>query len=704
MRIPIKRIVSIIALAMTLLIVAIITLPYFFNPNDFKPQIAEVVKEQTGRNLDLQGVLKFSFFPWLGISTGRIVFSNAPGFDEKPFASLEESIIKIKLLSLFTKKIETSGIVLKNLVLNLARNTQGVNNWDDLFRTDPTTTPSSSTPATASQTENDLLKTFAIGGINIENAQINWQNQQTGKQLVIKSINLDTGRLVINEPIAIDLSFVASNEAKLIESIQLTTALIINEKLDHFVLNSIELHSITEGGFADKALTTTGKAGLTLDLPSQSVKISGLQVESGDLKIAAELNGTHISEHALFEGPVSVASFNPAKVLHEWGITLPVMQDGLAFKKLAFNADLQASADSATLKNLSLSLDNSQMKGSIDITDFLQPAIGFNLAIDSIDVDRYLPPTDKKDKPLSSPASALAIAASSLPVETLKNLNFNGELSVQNLKISDLKMQAVHLKLNAKDGSINTQQSINHFYQGIYSGHLNIDTPGNQPALSLDETFEHVQIEPLLTDYQGKAKFSGIVTATAKLKGQGKNTDSIKSSLNGQLTFQCQNGVIKGFNLQKIIDSGKSLVEGTSMPNDHKNDQTLFSDLTGTATVKQGLIQNDDLVAKSSKLHVNGKGQANLNTEKLDYQLTAKLLETADTELKQFQNTPIVVHVGGTFDDPTFTIDMASILTEQNKAKIEKIIDKNKNKIDKLMNKLDKKIGPGASDFLKRLF
>jgi len=42
-----------------------------------------------------------------------MALGNAFGFQDKPFATLEESDIKVKLLPLLTKKIEVSRIVLK---------------------------------------------------------------------------------------------------------------------------------------------------------------------------------------------------------------------------------------------------------------------------------------------------------------------------------------------------------------------------------------------------------------------------------------------------------------------------------------------------------------------------------------------------------------------------------------------------------------
>jgi len=65
--------------------------------------------------------LKLSLFPWIGISTGKITLGNAEGFQDQPFATVEESDVKVKLLPLLSKKIEVSRLVLKGLALNLTK-------------------------------------------------------------------------------------------------------------------------------------------------------------------------------------------------------------------------------------------------------------------------------------------------------------------------------------------------------------------------------------------------------------------------------------------------------------------------------------------------------------------------------------------------------------------------------------------------------
>ena len=711
MRKPVKIILSIIAAVVFLIIIAIFTLPFFIDPNNFKAEIAAAVKDKTGRDLTLTGELKLSIFPWLGITTGKMTMGNAAGFQDQLFATLEESDIRVKLLPLLTKKIEVSRIVLKGLTLNLAKNQQGMSNWDDLTASDVIkTAPSPSINNNGKQDETEAMAVLAIGGIAIENAQINWDDQRSGKHLLIKDVNLNTDKLSYDEPIAVDLTLVVLNtETKFTESIKLTTGLTVNEKLDMFALSHGELQTTTVGenipGKSLKATLTVADA--TMDMTKQTVKVSGLQLKSTDVTLAAEITGNNINDKPSFQGPVSVATFSPAKVMKQLGIEVPVMQDANALNKFAVNFNLLATENSVDFQNLAMTLDDTQINGSTSIKDFALPVIAFNLAADVCDLDRYLPPViDKSSKPVTSPAVALAAGASALPVETLRKLNVDGQLSLGKLKINSLAMQDIQLSLSAKNGLIKTQQSAKEFYQGSYTGSLSVDMRNKQPALTLNEKIIHVQVEPLLKDVKGQARMSGVIDASAQLQGQGNNAGELKSSLNGSLSFLFKDSVVKGFNLQKIIDHAKALAKESALPANNKNDQTLFSEITGTATISNGLIENNDLVATATRIHVNGKGNADLNTEKLDYKINTRLIKAkaTATEPEQVHDTPINITVAGTFSKPTYTLDVAALLSDKNKAKIERFADKNQEKIDKIVNKIDKKLGPGVGDLLKGLF
>jgi len=691
---PFKIILSTLA-AMVLLLIAVVSiLPFVVNPNDFKSEIIAAVKDKTGRELTLDGELKLLLFPWAGISTEKIALSNAPGFQDRPFVTIEEGNIGVRLLPLLSKKVEISHIVLKGTLLNLARNKQGITNWDDLIASAPKLPPAAVADKTDVQPVPDQT-TFSIGGMTIENARINWDDLKNENHIEITDLNLNADKFVFEEPATLVASMSAlKSGSTLSHAIKLNTELTVNEKFDAFALHHSDLQVTSSGeAIPGQSLSTAlAIADAVLDFNQQTAKISGLQLKSGDVSLAAaEMTGASIKDNPSFQGAVTIAPFSPTKVMQQLAITLPAMQDANALTMFSAQADVAVTGDSADLQNLALTLDDTRITGAITIKSFSGSIIGFNLGIDALDIDRYLSPRNKASKPIASPAVLLAAGLSALPVETLRKLNADGTVSAGKLKVNDLAMQDIRINLSSKEGIFTTQQTVKQFYQGSYSGDLSLNTHGDKPVLAVNEKIDHVQIEPLLKDYRGEAPISGLVNASAQLQGQGHKTKELKTSLNGQLSFLFKDGAVKGFNLQKIIDEGKALIKGSSLPSDNANDQTLFSEMTGTATIANGLIQNNDLVAKSSRLRVDGKGNVNLISEAVDYKIDAKLLDTkaAATEPEQVKGA-VAINVAGTLDKPLYTVDLASLLTDKNKAKVEKLI-----------NKIDKKLGSGVGDLLK---
>lgn len=714
LRKPLKILLMLLATLFLLLLSAVIALPFFIDPNDFKPVVVAWVKEKTGRELEIPGDIELSVFPWLGFTTGKVVLKNSQEFQYRPFITIEQSDIKVKLLPLlFAKNIQVSRIILQGLNLNLIKNKQGIGNWDDLMVLErdkkETAAEGKTTKTTDVEMPAEPFVAFAIGGIAVEQAHINWDNQETGKHIELKEFNLTADRFTFGQPAAINLAFKLDKAAaKVFDAARLSSTLKVEETFNQFQLTNLDLElfrneATPQGNSLTAALTAVD---IAFDRSKQTIKMTGVELNSGDLAIKAEISGDHMNDKPVIRGPFTVASFNPSNMMKQLNLSVPAMRDTKALSTLAINFDLSATEESVAIENIAAQLDDTRIKGTASVSDFTQPAINFDLNLDAIDADRYLSPKTKTDKSIASPAVALAVGLSKLPADTLRKLNANGDVTLSKLKISGLTMQGVHFSLNGKNGKVAASQSIKQFYQGSYVGDLTMDLRNDQPALLVIEKIERVRIEPLLKDYKGKARLNGVVNASTRLQGQGLDSKALKSNLNGQVDFLLKDGSIKGFNLQKIIDRGKALAKGEAPVISNENEQTVFSEITGSAKLNGGVLQNNDLLAKSSKFRVEGNGSANLNNESLNYKLIAKQIkkQAIPSDPEQFHSTPVIIKVGGTFDQPTYTLDVAALLTDKNKAKIEKLLDKKKEKIDKLMDKLDKKLGPGASDLLKNIF
>jgi AsmA protein len=703
---PVKIILSVIAVFLLVIVISVFSVYLFIDPNSYKPEIAAAVKEKTGKDLNLIGELKLSVFPWLGVSTGLVTLSNSTGFQDQDFATLETSDIKLNLLPLLTKKIDVSRVVLKGLVLNLEKNTQGINSWDS-FTT--IKTKEQATPAINNNEEQiamNGLAILAVAGIAIENAQINWRDQSTGQQLFFKQIKLNVDSFSFDKPVALNLTgLLTKADSAYKAAIQFRSELIVSEQQQFLVLNNSNLQAtLSTENTADKSLMATlAVANILLDKPAQTVKVSGAKLLADDVAVSADLTGAHLDDHYAIQGPVILSPFNPREVLANLGIKVSGLQGKQVLTKSSLRFNLSASDNALELQDLSLSIDDAQIKGSAQLLSFIDPVIVIKLAADHFDVDQYLPPVKNHSvNKLLTPLATMALASYALPIELLGRSSVEGQLSLASLKLNGLILNDYQLNLNAAHGLIKAQQWAKGFYQGSYSGNLSVDLHEPKATLVLEEKITHVNVESLLKDSKSKLQMTGMVDASLRLKGQGQTIDELKSSVTGDVHFVFKDTEIKGFNLQAMLDRahvGSDAVD--SVPANH--DLTLFSTLSGNSVFTNGIIHNNDLVATTATLHIKGKGSFDLNTEKLDYKLQAQLIKVAATatSAEQLYDTPILMAVTGSLSQPNYALDVSALLTEKNKAKIAAFVDKNKDKIDSIVNKIDQKIGPGVGDLLK---
>ena len=692
-----KIVLSLLASVILLIVIVAISLPFFIDPNDFKTDIQTAVKEQTGRELIIEGNLGLSLFPWLGVSTEKISLGNAQGFSETPFIELTSSDIKVKLLPLLSKKIEVNRIIISGLIVNLAKNKQGITNWADLIQAQPKQQPINPTKK-AEEKELSPFIALAVGGLSLQQATIRWNDQQQDQQIEITDFNLDIGRLAFNE--VIDTAFslnLSSSSPQLNETLQFSGELIIDESLNQLNLKSIQIESITH--IENRAIKVNAFAEIALNLSQQSLNITHLKLTTANLDVLATLQISQITENPLITGSINIPEFNFVELMQSLQQPLPDMQNPTALNKVALNLDFTANSEQLDIKSLVIQLDSSHITGNTQINHFAQPAIHFNLHIDQLNADHYLSPEKAQTKQASSPATAILAGTALFPVETLRNLNLTGTLNIDSIQVNQLNMQGLTIDIDAKHGVIKTKQQVKQFYQGSYSGHSSLNVRHNPPIIALNEKLSHVQVEPLLNDMLGKAKISGHVNASIQATGQGQNSKAIKSSLNGQMSFDFNESVVKGFNLQAIIDRGKSLLKGKTLPSRNKTDQTAFSVIKGTAHIKNGTLYNKDLYAKSSKVNLNGQGNINLVTEVISYKVNAKLIKQQATvdQAEKIRGIPLIIQVAGTLKSPSYQLDLSKMLYAKHSEKLQQ-------KKQKLIKKIDQKLGKGLSKLLNKLF
>ncbi|MGB5299381.1 MAG: AsmA-like C-terminal region-containing protein, partial [Thiogranum sp.] len=189
-----------------------------------------------------------------------------------------------------------------------------------------------------------------------------------------------------------------------------------------------------------------------------------------------------------------------------------------------------------------------------------------------------------------------------------------------------------------------------------------------------------VQVGPLLKDLTGKDSLTGKTEASANLVTSGQTPDEFKKTLNGKIAFAFTDGAVKGFNLAAMIRKAQAQINGQPPPAETGPNQTDFSEITGTATVTNGIVSNRDLIAKSPLLRVEGTGDIDLPQESLDYLVTAKVVRSLEGQggkgVTDLKGVEIPVQLSGTFAEPKYKIRLDKALQESAEKKVEKKLGK----------------------------
>lgn len=426
------------------------------------------------------------------------------------------------------------------------------------------------------------------------------------------------------------------------------------------------------GEQAQLELTTNVSA----NLEQQTVTLTALRLSLQELLMEADIKANNIlSDNPGFAGSVHIQPFNLRQLAEDMNVELPAMADNNTLEKIELRTELEGSTSSINAKQLDLTLDQSKLTGQFAVNNFSKPGFNFDLKLDQIDLDRYLPPVEENQgKPAASPATAATGGSSALPLDTLRQINAKGKIDIGKMTASGLTSENIHVTINAENGLVKLTPMRADLYQGQYNGNVSLDARGDKLKLSIDESVKEVQAEPLLKDMTGEARITGTANANAKLSGSGATVEEIKQTLSGNGGFSFSDGALKGINIAEAIRKAKAALAGQKPAASDEPVQTDFSALSGTFTANNGVIDNQDLALKSPLLRINGAGQASLPQETIDYSLKVAVVGTiagqGGKELAELKGLSIPVKITGTFSNPKPTVDLASMVKDKAKQEL----------------------------------
>ena len=193
-----------VALAFVILIAvaigALLVLPSFWDWNGEKDRIAALVKEHTGRDLEIAGNVSLRLLPTPAFSAREVTLANIEGGSSPAMAQLEELQIRISLLPLMRGKVFVESVTLVKPQVLLEVLPDGRANWDFAAGTpepsggaqapEPT---SGATPAASQDEEAVGDESIRVDSFLIEEGTVRYRDARSGRTEMVSGLNADLG-------------------------------------------------------------------------------------------------------------------------------------------------------------------------------------------------------------------------------------------------------------------------------------------------------------------------------------------------------------------------------------------------------------------------------------------------------------------------------------------------------------------------------
>jgi AsmA protein len=627
-RTPVMKILIGIFLVFVLLIGTLLSLPFLVDLASYQDEYKPLIEEALNRKIQLQGI-RLTIWPRVGARIVGFTVMEDPSFNVGPFASLDSLDVGVKLLPLLSKKVEIEEITLRNPLITVIKNKDGVTNLSTLGP--KTTAPP--TPATPEPQQGDPLQALAllaVDRLSIDGGTVIYRDLSSASAqeyqiqhlaLHLSSVHLgETPTLHLdatiqpyNLPVSLDGRF-----GPLMQTIEL-------QHYDFLVgvgRMALEVKGALLGGKLDATISapSLNSADVPLQLPlTKPVQVNNLQIvarapyplkqgvpamelaDVTDLRLKIQtgasildVKGTVLAGHAKIVATSPLV--NTADLPVETGLKKPV-----ELKHLELNADLKGQG--ARLSNLSFLVFNGETKaqGGMSLGASSPPFNG-QVLIRGVQLKPALEALSPDSKLSVSGTAAANIAVAgrgfSLP-DLTKALEGPGHVEIKDGKIEGVNLTAEALallkiagvsldQLNAtafstletdfmiKQGIVTLQKLLadSHDFQATGNGTVGFDHAVNLAmnlnlSQGLSQKISGSSPAAKVAMKEGRLRLPLLITGTLENPSYGLDTKAFTGKIQEHLQEKAK-GAVEG------------LLQGTTKPSDLKKEgEELLKDFLG---------------------------------------------------------------------------------------------------------------------------
>ncbi len=548
-----------ITVSLVTLVFTVVVVGFFYvvnlDPNEHKAFLEGKIRDASGLSVSFNGNIGLTLYPWLGITLDDFVVHNPEGFSDTPLLTSERAEFRAKLLPLLNREYEIDTIRLRGTRIHLETDGAGQGNWN-------ATIPASETAEPAIDS-GSALNNLVIGGVDIQDAALTFNDRFNSVRYDVDGINISTGELVYGEPLALSMALNArATQPAVAASINLSGTILYDLDNERYDLDPLSLTGTLSGdnvpnGSTDIAMNTS----VNIDLSEDTLMLRDFSLRALDAQVNANINGRGIAGNSpLYQVNMAAAGTDLAvlfQILENDDLVRQITSLNSRSFEIAGLVEVEPAAGNLKVTGLNASLLDATITGDLNAANLQSgsPVINGSINASGSDLPTLLEVAGQFQGGRNSELSRYGRELQQAPDQSFMiRTRFDANLQTNNIVIPELEVRAQGATISGNFNARNTNTDT-----PILQGRLNASGPDLPLMLQIAGQVSGGRESPLNTygrqlrnvsnkRFNINAPFD-IDMATGNMDLSGIEASFLGFNLNGNLqarNFQSASGTMSG--------------------------------------------------------------------------------------------------------------------------------------------------------------
>lgn len=255
-----------------LVVIAVGLLLLIIDPNDYKPQLAALVKEKTDMTLAIEDRLEWTLWPSIGVRLGRTSLSDEQR--KETLVAVGKAAVSVELMPLFSKRINIDAVTLDGAKVRFIQYADGSTSWDRML----------AKLASAPEEEKSDAVNFNVKELDVRNSSVLLKDEGANVERVVEDFRVAARDISLDKAFPLTMGFVFRQQdadgKTLVAKNEMAATVGLQQEKQLYELTKLKLTSALSGTALPAPANVAVEGDVRADMAAGKVSVAGLKVKA----------------------------------------------------------------------------------------------------------------------------------------------------------------------------------------------------------------------------------------------------------------------------------------------------------------------------------------------------------------------------------------------------------------------------------------